>query len=565
MRPPPTSLSRAAVLLLGGWLLVGVAYISTLPPWEGFDETAHYSYLQQLIDSSNLPRRGASFLSTAVEEYSQRAPMPYDTAPLRFTYHTFFAAPPLTVAAGRRHVHDRPSARRRYVASRSANWERKHPPLAYLVTGPVYLRTAQWSWAAHLWSLRFTSYLLAWAALVVATCACAASARSASGEWRARWQWGVLGVSAWPAFFPAWFPEMARLGNDGLSALIASLLWLVIAHPRRAIARFDTALIAGLLLGLGSLTKAFFLPLAGTVAVYMCVREDDERPFARRGAAAALMLVVAAAVAGWWYLQNGQTYYNILTSTRMGGLASGLERHFAIAPWIRGHAALVTTVAWPGSWSFARPPYLWFLPMSLLVLIALAAYGSALARIRASDVRSLPAWLVTPILAILSYYVLLRVAATGEGRVAAGYYLHFLAGPLGFALGVALARWWPRRPFRLVVQLLLVYAVVFAAAMAWAQLLLFAGIFTKSADKFYELAAPLPAVAGVPEALDRLASLAYPRLGLACWSAGTILVLIGLAGARHAASRLVSCHSDSRHNSRTGPQRAGFSATHAIR
>ena len=35
-------------LLLLATALVGLAHIAFLPPWEGFDETAHWSYIQEL-------------------------------------------------------------------------------------------------------------------------------------------------------------------------------------------------------------------------------------------------------------------------------------------------------------------------------------------------------------------------------------------------------------------------------------------------------------------------------------------------------------------------------------
>jgi hypothetical protein len=45
-----------AVLLLAA-LFIGLAHIALLPPFEGFDETGHYSYIQQLADTGRSPRR----------------------------------------------------------------------------------------------------------------------------------------------------------------------------------------------------------------------------------------------------------------------------------------------------------------------------------------------------------------------------------------------------------------------------------------------------------------------------------------------------------------------------
>ena len=58
-----TPLATAVSCLLAGQLLLGVAHVAMLPPWEGFDETAHYSYLQQLADRGELPRLGTARMS----------------------------------------------------------------------------------------------------------------------------------------------------------------------------------------------------------------------------------------------------------------------------------------------------------------------------------------------------------------------------------------------------------------------------------------------------------------------------------------------------------------------
>jgi hypothetical protein len=66
-----------------------------------------------------------------------------------------------------------------------------------------------------------------------------------------------------------WFPEMARLGNDSLVALL-------VAGARMGLTRVGTAgasirhyVLAGLCGGLGLLTKATFLPLSGVAAAWL--------------------------------------------------------------------------------------------------------------------------------------------------------------------------------------------------------------------------------------------------------------------------------------------------------
>ena len=69
------------ILLLSGYLFLGFSHIAFLPPWEGFDETAHFSYIQQIADTGSLPEPNRAKLSKNVEEYQSYLPMPYASIP----------------------------------------------------------------------------------------------------------------------------------------------------------------------------------------------------------------------------------------------------------------------------------------------------------------------------------------------------------------------------------------------------------------------------------------------------------------------------------------------------
>ena len=66
-----------------------------LPIWEGFDETAHFSYIQQVADNRKLPLDGKDPISTDIEKYYEYAPVPHTLfseipAKDRLTYQSFF-------------------------------------------------------------------------------------------------------------------------------------------------------------------------------------------------------------------------------------------------------------------------------------------------------------------------------------------------------------------------------------------------------------------------------------------------------------------------------------------
>jgi hypothetical protein len=415
------------------------------------------------------------------------------------------------------------------------NWLAMHPPLYYLALTPVYLATRQLGWATHLLSLRLTSYLLAWAALVVGVCACATRAGSAGdgGQWASRW--AMLGIALWPVLVPSWFPEMARLGNDSLATLILAGAWLLTVRADARGPSLGYSLALGALLGAGCLTKLYFLPVAVAFLGFWLVRAWRVGGGAALASATrrlAVVPLVIAGLAGWWYFENWRDYgvalagMEIILQQRAGGFAGALTQ---ISPWsaVKGPVVFVATLAWPGTWSLVRPPSACIAPMALIILFGAGAYVAALRRSPLATLAWLPAWLAVWILVAFGYQGVIRAAVTGQGQP--GHYLHFLVVAFGVALGLGLGTGWPRAGFRWTVAGLTVYALLFAIAISWAQVMLFSGwLFKAGATNIYRLPDGLPPFFGLPDALTRLRTLAHPGVGAAAWVIGGFLVLGGL-------------------------------------
>jgi hypothetical protein len=490
----------AAGWLLAAALVFGLAHVAALPPWEGFDETGHYSYVQQIADGGGLPAPQSARLGQDVEQWS---------------------------AAAR--VHEVPKEPRRYVPGATGNWQAQHPPLYYLTLLPVYWATRDWTWGSHLLALRVASYLLAWMGLVIAVVGCLR--HEASGENNADvpyWgQWAALGIVVWPFLVPSWFPEMGRLGNDSLGCLLAAIVFVLCAGAAPRGMTPQRALALGVVLGLGCLTKILFVPVAlGTLAFWAARRRG------RSVRDLALMVVTAGIVGSSWYV--GQTVTNDASALALSGLAGSVvasrgESGFAFGEALYAHYHLVEFAVWNGTWSQARPP-IWSLVPLVLALVFWAftlAWGQR--RFPADGNASLPLWLGVPFVGALSGYVIVRTALTGQGPYLGGYYIHILAGALGAGLGVGASVGWRYGGFRRLAALLAAYSIAFAAALTWAQLMLFAGIFFLEGPDFgYRMPETLPPFAGVPEAMARLDALAFPRLALGLWLAGAICLAAGL-------------------------------------
>lgn len=517
--------------LVAAWTaayLLGIAFLLALPPWEGYDEMAHYSYAQQLAATGQPPAFEQGRLSRAVEDYLARAPGPYATTPPfdangGRTYRDGFADPtPPTLA------HAPPAQARTFQPGVRENWQAQHPPLYYWLLVPALERGAHGSWAQQLFLLRLLSWSLAFAGAVLALWATGVAVRRAYPDLQPGWRWIAL---LWPLVFPGFFPEFARLGNDALVVLVFAAVWGLACHcPPQPGWRWYAAL--GVALGVGGLVKATFLPIALAVFVWLAVRAWRAACRGRACAGLALCMVLCAACIGDWYVGN------LLERGSLSGLAELSGRQAAHPSWLsafarplevaRGLAGMALTFVWGGTASSAYPPVALVLPLLVPPAALLLGAGGLLRR--SGDAGVLAALLLASVAGALIYYLLVRIAVTGFGSGAPGWYLQVLIGPLSLLLAAGWQFWRQAAPrlFVWVVRSWMVYALGFVLALAGLQVALFAGCAVKTAtDRGYVFAetACLFDLAGLAE---RLGGLAYPvpaalALGLAVALPGLLL------------------------------------------
>ena len=489
-------------LLLAAAALIGLAHVAFLPPWEGFDETAHWSYIQELADTGHPPRYGVDGLSRDTDAY--RGPMPYrGAAPFdqtgRLTFRAYHAAGAPVLQGG-------PS---RYASNAADNWQAQHPPLYYALMVPVYRATRGLGWVDGLFALRLASYALAFAGF-----ACGVLATTRVSQRFGPWAAPIL--AAWPFLFPQFFPEFARLGNDSLCLLCAGVAWAALVGLLSEEDGWGSAVVLGVALGAGLLAKAFFLPIGAGAGILLLARwwTGGRRP--DWIGQAVLAGAVALAIGGWWYIEKRLETGSLTGSdefirlNRGGGLRLMAE-NFSAAELVRGLLVLPGTFLWAGSWSLARLPEVGLAGPALLLLVSGADYVRTLAR-GAGLLAWAPVALAGPMAAGLVYHVLVWMA--GTSAVTPGWYFHILAAPLGLAVAIGWSR--PRTLGALTA------ATAAYAAAAWAfQLSMFSGGAAKlGGDKHYSLAGAGCFVDG-----RALARLGHPGLGATSLAVGVALAL----------------------------------------
>ncbi|MBI1209535.1 MAG: phospholipid carrier-dependent glycosyltransferase [Azospirillum sp.] len=542
------TLPVGALWLLAGSLWFGLGQLALLPPWEGFDETAHYASIQQIAATGTLPRLGDARLSRETERYRALAPMPYASTPPfeqngATTYFGFFAGSPASIAAAAEALRAR-LPQTEFEPGNEANWEAQHPPLYYLLMAPLFRLAATWPLLDRLFVLRLASFALAFGGLAIACVANAAvlfrhpPGPSPPAAPRQPVLVTAL-VAGWPWLMPMWFPTMARIGNDSLCLCLMSLSWAWLIRLERPQAGARDHLLLGVTLGLGCLTKAFFLPVAAGIAAFLALRRVIGDRSAETGRSdwrnLALMVAATAAIGLPWYLfgpAGGRTAAFGVDFAALGGAGGFLARWSDLeAPLSLLHS--VTTIAksflWAGTWSFGRPPLILLLPLAAFSAILAVGYLRTLPPLR-SDARPwAPLFFVVPILAGLVFHAIVWVTLYRRGGGTPGWYLHILLGPLALAAARGARAAAGRPAARLATSALASYAIAFGIVVTGLQLLMFTGCLFKAGDVVaYQWPADPRCLVDGAGLVSRLAVLGRPALGLPCLATGLGLLAVGL-------------------------------------
>ncbi|WP_237478099.1 hypothetical protein [Lichenibacterium dinghuense] len=518
--PAVTRARLAAAALLLGVYLFGLGRVAMLPPFEGYDETGHYSYVAQVAAAGTVPARGDP-MSAETEDYARRAPVPA-AAGRRLSYADVATAGPEARAAVR-DAAAAPTADPRWRGGAGANWEAQHPPLFYALLAPAFRWADAWSLRGRLALLRGLSYTLACGGLLCAAWAASGLGRAGRRDPQPA-ALAVLAPALWPILLPEWFPEMARLGNDALVCLLAGLtglgLRLLLAGRAGLLAHAGV----GAVVGVGLLTKATVLPLAAAAGLVLAgaalLAPRAER--GRRLGGVACFALAAVAVAGWWYLgQFLRTGDPIgandgVNLARGEGLWRGLQHHLSVAALLRIAYDFDLSLVWNGTWSFAVPPLASIAPM-MVAAPAIAVAGMALRPRPGRALDALAPLTLALFTAALVYYSLVLIAGGGLGQPA--WYLHGFAPVLWPLLAWAVEGARRSSPLRVLLAADLVYALLFLAFATACDAAVYAGCAgTRGGDRYIDVAAAALCWAEPVRLYADLSLLAWPDA--AAWLLG---------------------------------------------
>ena len=363
-------------------------YASFIPLWEGYDEWGHLAFSQALAESgSRLPDPHAR-ITREVQASLETAPLPWGRAnvasPAAIVHDEYWRLP----EAERRGRERRtlPEAWRHEPSAEGERiYEALQPPLYYWLMAAVLQK-------ANGWPLADRVFLLRWVSAGIASLFIPLGFRAARRFFGA--EAPALGVVAVAAAMPELLLNVGRVGNECLAVVLYTALVGVALATVQERPDLRRSALLGLLLGLGLLTKAYFLTAVPALVMLwgwlLWRRPNERRTWLLHGLAAA---APAVAIAGWWYGRN-----RVMTGTWTGLSEAVMLRELGLT----GLLGRITQVAWGRALDSILFSHLWFGGWSGLmvrswvyhVFYALAALGTAGLALQLGRERRLETWLL---------------------------------------------------------------------------------------------------------------------------------------------------------------------------
>ena len=348
----PLSYKSARNLTIVAFFLRGAFYCAEQPMWEGFDEWAHFGYIQHLAQSGRAPSRSEQVsdeLRRSVELVPISAAATESSAG-SLTHDAFWQLPLEERLSRERELRElRPSYKSEPLANNVLRqYEAQQPPLYYSFLALVYRAVKDYSLPTRVFILRFVTLFIGALGILLGW----EIAREVPSSRRA-----AIPVLLLLALSPGLLVDLTRIANDGLALTLGSAFLLCLFRIFHGASRLRAWMLAGAALGAAVLTKSYMLALVPLLPLAALIELSRGRLRLPQAAGRILLaFAFAASIAGWWYAgvwrATGTVSGEQIDIAAAGFGLSGKLAAVGSIHWLRVLDSAATTHIWTSGWSF---------------------------------------------------------------------------------------------------------------------------------------------------------------------------------------------------------------------
>jgi 4-amino-4-deoxy-L-arabinose transferase-like glycosyltransferase len=365
--------------------MLGLIWSSVVPLWEGFDEPAHYAYIQHMAENKELPTPN-NFMSNEIYYSFTIVPISYNLNhagiiipnkiqgfetnknPTKFhsTYwQTFNQTEYEKNYNSLKEISS--SSRSTEFVNGSKIWEAQQAPLNYLLLLPIYKLLSNNDIITIVFTLRYVG-------IVISAIAIFFVYKTVTKLFKN--QFMRYGTIIFTVFNPMFVSNWSRLSNETLNFLLFTLFFYFTIKYLKEDHRMKNLIFIGIILGLGLLTKQSFvslLILVPVIIIFKIIQQKSDLKnrisyFVKNNL---IIISLTIIISSWWYLRN------LVTTGNLSGII-GVKSGPSFQNW-----AYFGTVNWYGyfkeifknfwglfGWSFIRLPDLYYYTFMVITLIS---------------------------------------------------------------------------------------------------------------------------------------------------------------------------------------------------
>ena len=300
-------------------------YSGMYPLWEGWDEPAHFAYIQHIAENQELPIEG-DFMSNEIQKSFTNFPLNQYLLESNGTdYNDFWSHFDIEEFSNNKKIFSSlPYSDRTLSDYKSPPWpiyEVQLPPVGYISQVPVYLVFYDQDIITRVFALRIFSVLVAAVAAIFAY-------KTISLIFQDRFM--RIGSLMFIVFNPMFTTNIARVNNEAITILLFSIFLYLMVLYLKSKPTTTYALLIGIILGLGLLSKTSFIAAVALVPIFIFLKhlqnKNNEPSITILQSLKNLGIVfgITIPIAFWWYFDRiSSGNFSGLTDFQMDRFASG--------------------------------------------------------------------------------------------------------------------------------------------------------------------------------------------------------------------------------------------------
>lgn len=367
---------RIPLLLIFLFIIQGIISVLMYPLWEGYDEPAHFGYIQYIAENWKLPSTNDN-ISNEVQSMMDKIPVNVHMKDRGKYYPDFWSTFDIEkYTTDRKIIFEIPISERTNYSKPWRIWEAQLPPIAHLTQVPVYLMFYDHDIIDRAYALRIFSVLVTAIAIFIGYKTISLIFND---------QFMRIGSTIFMVFNPMFTNNISRVNNEAITILLFSLFLYLIVRYIKEKPNLKLVLAISVVTSIGLLSKPTFVSAVLVIPIVLFLKQIQKNEEIKISVKTNLknfgiIISVIVPLVSWWYFERFVTGnfsgITILQQLTLEEYISG----FTLIDWSLYYWTFFQSFWGAFGWTFYLPPFPYFEVLKGISIISMVGLFLGLTR-----------------------------------------------------------------------------------------------------------------------------------------------------------------------------------------